>query len=1728
MQTKETGNQINQSTQEKVISLFKYVAELNKIKQKVVLDVQDYPWYRYFDSFPDDSENIKVCYRDRVEDVDSQDTSDVLLAVHKPSFQSCPKFDAILNNWIEPGWDNFRNEVKVKDYIFKDLNDINLSIDFISNNAERIVNDKYKEYFNDEPQRKLKLDLWLDKRNEWVINSEKLLKTRDFFTELYKVCVDLDRESETLELVVADGFIKDRDLPELKHPILTKRVNIYHDAFNNTIYIQDTDVTAELNTVIFQNMNDVNLSYFDQMREEVNLKDYHPLDRNELPLFFKEFINRISPNSCYLENNKSENTQSMERLLLYSSPCFILRKRLDGALKAIEQIVQNIEETDYIPAPIIDLVEGGFVDVPEDDRKLTIEEELAAVGGESVDILLSKEANKEQLEIARRIENFNAVLVQGPPGTGKTHTIANLLGHFLSQGKRVLVTSHTQKALNVLKDKVAPELQNLCVSLLDDSNVDMEKSVDGISHFFSDNNITQINSELKELEYERNHKIKELGETRNKLFTILNQEYKSIVFNGEEISPLKAADFVNKNSEKLSYIPGKVKINDNLPLTLNEFSELYRSNANISLDDETELNLNLPDPNLLIAPEDFENNIYILKSNKEKMDEQVHSLNWKTKIDLKGKSIEISLPYANINIPLSNKYDLEILINYINTFKNIEKWMQYCAVDGKKGGAYREKWNRLIQQIQETVKLADIFESEKLGKEIKILNNELNYLNKVKQLKEKYRRGWKKSKFVFIGNKQLDSAINGAAINGQPLKTVDDCQLIIDKIEIESLRSTCASYWNELLAVHGVKAFNELDDFTQENVAAKFIPLIEKYLDWYKNEYGKLVKLMDAVGISKDVVFQYDPLDSEIRSTEKILSALNGILPEICNILLLAYSIDTIQNDFDNNGKILTKDKLLQSTICKELYDSNNVYDYQKYQTCYDILKQTYEKSYLKSKREEYLNRLAMFAPDWAEAIRERKGIHGETNIPNDLMDAWKWKQFETIINLITDKNYDTLQAKSLELSKEYRKITAKYAEKLAWYHLLKELEGNLTIQQALIGWKQTIKKIGKGTGKNAPKLRAEARRLMSQCQNAVPVWIMPVYKALENLNPRTNKFDIVIIDEASQSDLTSLAILYLGKKLIIVGDDKQVSPMAIGTQIDRINALKDMYISKKIPNDHLYDAKTSIYDIAATTFRPLMLKEHFRCAPEIIRFSNWLSYDFKIKPLRDCSNNLVQPPVVNYRVKNGERIDDINPNEAKTIVALMKACMEQKEYDGKTFGVISLLGNEQVKLIQEEIYKHIDLKDISQRKILCGNASNFQGDERDVIFLSVVDSANGKGPLILQGFGVDDSARKRYNVATSRAKDQLWVVDSLDSSNDLKQGDIRKMLIDFSIDPNSVVVSNERIEKESESPFESSVARALIARGYNLVQQWKVGSYRIDMVVLCGNKKVAIECDGERWHSTEAQIRNDMERQTILERLNWNFIRVRGSEYYRNPEKTIERIITELNKRDILPESNSVVTVSSSDETELLSRVKSCASEMLSQTHDDNSYINSNLIADALNPKEIIKEFDNKVNINSCAERFNNLNETTIVNTINSENKVNEYSFIEEKPKTNNKGKRGLSLSVPTQNQKFVSNKNTEKSERSKTTRETKKEIKKTPFKEEVLTQDQQVIIDNAFEISANTWFALSHWAKETNNFDTWQRRLLYSVGKRIDSGVKPSIKQAVYAMDIYKSALSKGFKPE
>lgn len=397
----------------------------------------------------------------------------------------------------------------------------------------------------------------------------------------------------------------------------------------------------------------------------------------------------------------------------------------------------------------------------------------------------------------------------------------------------------------------------------------------------------------------------------------------------------------------------------------------------------------------------------------------------------------------------------------------------------------------------------------------------------------------------------------------------------------------------------------------------------------------------------------------------------------------------------------------------------------------------------------------------------------------------------------------------------------------------------------------------------------------------------MPLARVVESYDFKVAQFDVVILDEASQCDMTGLVALGIAKSAIIVGDDKQVSPIAVGERLLETQTLIDEFLDGVL-SKHLYTGRLSMYDLAAAGFgHTIRLVEHFRCVSDIIQFSNYLSYDGEIKPLRESSTVLSRPFVVAHRVADGERDGRVNEAEAHEIISLMIAMLEQPEYADKTFGVISMLGEEQAMLVDRLLRERVSETVYATRDILCGISPQFQGDERDVVVLSLVDHAPD-GTLRLRS---DDDLKKRYNVAASRARDQLWVVHSLNPEVDLKEGDLRRRLLKHAEDP---LATQRQLQEQSnrvESEFERLVLKSLTGSGYKVQTQWRAGAFRIDMVVTgADGARIALECDGDRYHPPE-NLDSDLDRQRILERLGWRFVRIRGSEYFRNPESTMERV---------------------------------------------------------------------------------------------------------------------------------------------------------------------------------------------------------------------------------------------
>lgn len=1500
---------------EKVIHLFQYIRELNKMRSKNITNFiapNSYEWKLFFSEIPESAEWVSLSYKD----VDGEEPSNIILTVRKPQLPLCPVPDECLDGWLCRGYDDAQYK-----------GDLILKKRPKSKNPDEIE----FEFFGDFPARAEAYNKWSVKREKWVERYNELKKIQDFFILLYGKYVQLEQMSDSIELAVANGFLCDKENNEFNHPILSRKVKITFLQNDDAIQITDLDDGVELYESFIRSMKDVFLGHFPDFKNELDTKDIHPLNRTEAQDFLKRFVASLCPDNRFVEEENPDLSSYTNRLLLYMKPVFYIRKKRDGVLNAVNMILDDLENGGEIPPYLKEIVSGGISEEVEIHEDPSLEESLASVGGEDVDILLSKEANKEQLEIAQRIEKYNAVLVQGPPGTGKTHTIANLLGHFLAQGKKVLVTSHTKKALTVLKDKVVPNLQSLCVSILDDSREDMERSVDGITEYMSRNDSYGLQKDMEKIGRDRKQIIKDLGELRKKIFGLIQSECGSINICGELLSPSQVAKFIVENTGKLSYIPGKVTTNAPLPLSYDELRELYSTNKDITKQEEREFSYHLPSLTDLPQPDKFGAEIQTLQQESDKIKIFERCFGCKVNRVYGSKSLTIAKCglFKDVVLGSPDIESITALRNICSSLKMMKRWQVAAAVDRMNGGALGERWDTLIKQIKLADEKCEKFIRISFGKEIDIKDKNVNLKPIVDKMLPIYREKGRISKFTRFFNKDFNLVFDGVLIDGRPFESVEDCELLSEYLEYCLEINRCGVYWHDLIAEYGDDS--ELMDLGSQypiKVAATYIPLIENSLAW-NEKY--LIPLKSAANEAKlplslfldDVAYIDEKYVNRVIESVKTIDSVAEIIISSDRLATTELAIQAIKTSLGLNERIY-------SDICKNLIQAIGSEDSEMYASAYEDLRYVLNKNEVLQKRKTLLSKIDGVAPDWADAIRRREGLHGENIVPANIMDAWKWKQGYQIIENLVAEPFDKLQRQSMELSKEYRKITAQYAEKSAWFHLLQETERNIDLKQALMGWKQIAKKIGKGTGKNAPRYRAEARKLMAKCQTAVPSWIMPMSKVFDSLVPGVNTFDVIIIDEASQADISALAMVYMAKKAIIVGDDQQVSPMAIGVDVNQCNNLLDMYLKNVVPNYNLYDMKGSVYDIANTTFHPLMLREHFRCVPEIIGFSNALSYNCKIKPMRDGSDNKLLPAVVNYHVAGGTRFGKCNDEEAKTVVALLKSCMMQEEYSEKTFGIISLLGTDQVKKILSYMYQYIEPKDLEKHKVLCGDAANFQGDERDVIFLTLVDSPNEGGPVRMTTEGVDDAMKKRYNVAASRAKNQMWVVHSLDPAKDLKPGDLRKRLIDYAQNPTAVARQIMETEAKSESPFEEMVAKALTSKGYCITMQYPVGAYRLDMVIHYGKQKVALECDGERFHSGENKIREDMERQAILERIGWRFIRVRGSEYFSNCTKTIERVVKELEEFGIYPEqqANSPMTAP----VELYDRVRNQASKFISE----------------------------------------------------------------------------------------------------------------------------------------------------------------------------------------------------
>ena len=324
---------------------------------------------------------------------------------------------------------------------------------------------------------------------------------------------------------------------------------------------------------------------------------------------------------------------------------------------------------------------------------------------------------------------------------------------------------------------------------------------------------------------------------------------------------------------------------------------------------------------------------------------------------------------------------------------------------------------------------------------------------------------------------------------------------------------------------------------------------------------------------------------------------------------------------------------------------------------------------------------------------------------------------------------------------------------------------------------------------------RKEYLESFDQCVRYIPCWIMTTAQISDYL-PAECLFDLAIIDESSQSDITVLPGMLRGKQWLIVGDSKQVSPTEAFVSEDKVEHLRAALPQSPLQNSLM--PGQSFFDFAAQAYPRgrVVLREHFRCAPEIINFSNRIYYHGQLVPLRlPTSNERLTPSLIDVRVPNGVKTGKTNEQEIEIIVQMIDDFVNdlttKSASMAKSIGVISLMGDEQSKTIRERLLTKIGNAKMYEHNILVGDPPTFQGNERDIIFLSMVCSPRQVPTQNNMMYA------QRMNVALSRARDRMVLVRSIESSDIPNTEDVRHSIIEFF---EEATAANAKTESEGDN----------------------------------------------------------------------------------------------------------------------------------------------------------------------------------------------------------------------------------------------------------------------------------------------------------------------------------------
>ena len=925
-------------------------------------------------------------------------------------------------------------------------------------------------------------------------------------------------------------------------------------------------------------------------------------------------------------------------------------------------------------------------------------------------------ADPTQMAAIEHAKNNISYIIQGPPGTGKSQTISNLIADFAARDKRVLFVCEKRAALDVVYHRLGQSgLKKLCC-LIHDSQDDKKEFIRDLKDCYETLSLEEDTS----VTVKRQSIIEEL----NKVLTDINKFYSQL---NTKLTPDQS-------------------VNDLISRTVNLF---HGSSSDINSE-------HIPD-------------VQVYDKNKLSVDEIFTRVNEELNNDSWYKT-----PFSILKKEILNEADPEgkvfdILNKLIPVFESLQSHISSAATDVQFDFEDSINLLKTASQISTLKDKAHLFLVDKKSSAASTVYKNIATLRGLKTKAENSQEknvNWKEK----LGPDETERAAS-IALNTEKsfFKFLMPSWWKLRKIlnrDYDFSKHKLAPSWSEIL-----KNLNE-----EHKAFARAETAEEKLCSDYN--FTDLEKELDEIEVVREFLDD-KKIDLSLENFEnnsdvwESLTSLNekwlSVEADFSKLFIRDISFDQslkklreLKNSSDNYHKA--------HPIIEELYKLP--YELVNFIQKYDLNKKTLEYEILAKEVNKFINS----KPDFKKF--DFKKIETLRNKYNRLLKKLHQINARYILEKksgIFSKHLKICNSPAAELSSEEKEF------KKVYNRGRKELEHEF-------GKKMRYKSIRDLAAEDSGQVVKDLK----------PIWLMSPLSVSDTIPLDELEFDAVIFDEASQIVIEeSIPTLYRSKQFIIVGDEKQLPPTSF------FNVRSETNESLNILN------ADSLLTVSAMNVPSSLLGWHYRSKNEwLISFSNSAFYKRRLLTVPEIAHEsqkrdkielnsptearesyacLHDRPISFHFMKNGIYENRKNSTEAEYIAQLVHKYLEEDEE--KTLGIVAFSEAQQNEIessleklaesdsdFSEKYNKALErTHDGHYEGLFVKNLENVQGDERDIMILSICYGKNPEGKMRMNFGPINQKGgEKRLNVIVTRARRHVAVVSSIKGewiTNDYNEG---------------------------------------------------------------------------------------------------------------------------------------------------------------------------------------------------------------------------------------------------------------------------------------------------------------------------------------------------------------------